>query len=176
VPALHDEVSLDISEQPFDLPFRLRLLAIDRCDPEFLGVPLKVRFPSPLRRAKLACSIGEDGRGQAKANERVIEDLIDINPVLAVKPLSIGDKAAMVIEKTDQIQTSDEREMRFAHDVDLPERIRLGRFESLHPFDRRQGEPAEMVPNEDPPNRFPMNKKTQMVLDESGRPVLAFLF
>lgn len=82
----------------------------------------------------------------------------------------------MVIEKTDQIQTSDEREMRFAHDVDLPERIRLGRFGSLHPFDRRQGEPAEMVPNEDPPNRFPMNTKTQMVLDESGRPVLAFLF
>jgi hypothetical protein len=78
----------------------------------------------------------------------------------------MGDEPAMVIDGADEIKIADEGKMGFAHDIDLPKSVGSWRLEPLHPFDRRQGDSAEMMTRQDPPNRFPMDVKLEMTLDE----------
>ena len=71
----------------------------------------------------------------------------------------------MVIDGADEIKIADERKMGFGHDVDLPKSVGRRRLEPLHPFDW-QGDSTEMMTRQDSPNRFPMDVKLEMTLDE----------
>lgn len=83
-------------------------------------------------------------------NKRFIHHLVDIDPILAIKPLAIGDESAVVVDRADEVEFPDQGEVGFAHDVDLPESVGVRSFEPLHPLDRRQSNPAEMMADQNP--------------------------
>ena len=98
--------------------------------------------------------------------------LVDIDSILTVEPLAIGDEPATVVDRTDEVELPDQREKGLAHDIDLPERVGVRSFEPLHPLDRRQSDPAEMVADQDSPDRLPVDGELKMILDEPGRAML----
>lgn len=49
-------------------------------------------------------------------------------------------------------------------------------FKPFHPLDRRQSDPAEMMADQDPSDRLPMDQKLKMILDEPGGSVLPLEF
>jgi hypothetical protein len=60
-----------------------------------------------------------------------------------------------------------------AHDIDLPESVGMRSFEPFHPLDRRQGDPAEMMTNQDSPDSLPVDQELKMILDEPGGSMLS---
>ena len=64
--------------------------------------------------------------------------------------------------------------MGFAHDIDLPEGIGMRSPEPLHPFDRRESDPAEMMTGEDPPKSISMKRKLEKSPNKPSRAVLPF--
>lgn len=71
--------------------------------------------------------------------------MVDIYSILTVKPLAIGNEPAVVVDRTDEVQFPDQREVGLAHDIDLPESVGMKSFKPFHPLDRRQADPAEMM-------------------------------
>jgi hypothetical protein len=58
---LQDEISLDETEQALDLAFCLGLPAIERLNPEPVGIPLVVGLLTLACGLELAASVREDG-------------------------------------------------------------------------------------------------------------------
>jgi hypothetical protein len=79
----------------------------------------------------------------------------------------------MVIDGADQIQVPEKRIVGPPHDVDLPEIIRFSGFETLDGLDRWKGDSVEVMTSQSSPHRFPMDRKPEVLLNESGRPMLA---
>jgi hypothetical protein len=44
-------------------------------------------------------------------NKRFIHHLVDIDPILAIKPLAIGDVSAVVVDSTDEVEFPDQGEV-----------------------------------------------------------------
>lgn len=79
----------------------------------------------------------------------------------------------MVIDGTDEIKVSGQREVGFAHDIYLPESVGVRSLKSLYPLDRRQSDPAEMMTNQNSPDSLPVNGEFKMVLNEPGGSMLS---
>jgi hypothetical protein len=90
--------------------------------------------------------------------------------------LAIGDEPAVVVDGIVEEEISNQREVDLVHDIDLLESVGVRSFEPFHTLDRRQGDPAEMMANQDPPERLPVDHELEMILDEPGRPMLPFEF
>ena len=95
----------------------------------------------------------------------------DIDTVLTVEPLAIGDEATMIVNGTDKIQLSNQWKVCFAHNVDLPKRVGMRRFEPFNPFNRRQGDAVQMIADQDPSDSLPVDCELQIILDEASRTV-----
>jgi len=78
----------------------------------------------------------------------------------------------VVVDRADKIQVPGRREVGLAHDIDLPESVGMRSFEAFYRLDRRQSDPAEMMADQDPSDRLPMDHKLKMILDEPGGSVL----
>jgi hypothetical protein len=91
-----------------------------------------------------------------------------MDSILAVKPLAIGNKPAVVVDRTDEVEFPDQRDVRLAHDIELPESVGMRRLEPFHPLDRRQSDPAEMMANQNPADCIAMEQKLQLVANKSG--------
>jgi hypothetical protein len=87
--------------------------------------------------------------------------------------LAIGDEQAVVVDRADEVQFPDQREVGLAHDIDLPESVGMRSLEPGHLFDRRQGDPAKMMADQHSPDNLPVDQELQMILDEPGGSMLS---
>jgi hypothetical protein len=87
--------------------------------------------------------------------------------------LTIGDEPAVVVDRADKVQFSDQREVGLAHDIELPESVGVRSFEPFHPLDRRQSNPAEMMADQDSADSLPVDQELKMILDEPGSSMLS---
>jgi hypothetical protein len=79
----------------------------------------------------------------------------------------------VVVDRADKVQFPEQREVGLAHDIDLPESVGVRSFKPLHPFDGRQGDPAEMMADQDSPDSLPVDQELKMILDEPGGSMLS---
>jgi hypothetical protein len=59
---------------------------------------LIVGLSGAARGLELGSPVGQDGLRKPIANKRFIHHLVDIDSILAVKPLAIGDEPAVAVE------------------------------------------------------------------------------